>query len=276
MADLEQICKLAHDERIRVGMLDTKEKNEALLAVADALLANADAIIAANKKDMERAKENNMPQGLQDRLLLNHERIEGMADGLRQIAKLDDPIGEVISMKKRPNGLSIGKKRVPMGVIGIIFEARPNVTSDAFGLCFKSGNCAILKGGSDAIDSNIAIVNTMKAALKEKGIPEGALALIESTDREDTNRFMKMKQYVDLLIPRGGAGLIRACTENARGPCIQTGTGICHVYVDKDADQAMALRIIENAKTSRPSVCNAEEVCLVHKEIAAEFLPLSA
>ena len=196
-----------------------------------------------------------------------------MADGLCQIAKLDDPIGEVLSMKKRPNGLTIGRRRVPIGVIGIIFEARPNVTSDAFGLCFKAGNCAILKGGSDAICSNTAIVNVMKQALVQHQIPTGALSLITATDRETTARFMKMKEYVDLLIPRGGSGLIQSVVENATIPVIETGTGNCHVYVDESADLDMALSIIENAKTQRIGVCNACESIVVHRAIAEAFLP---
>lgn len=274
MMNLEELCRKAHEDRIKVGMLDTEVKNKTLLAAAEALLTHESEILAANEKDMERARERNMPQGLQDRLKLNHDRIEGMADGLRQIAKLDDPIGEVLSMKKRPNGLIIGKRRVPIGVIGIIFEARPNVTADAFGLCFKSGNCAILKGGSDAIHSNIAIVSAMQEALRENQIPEGALSLIESTDRETTNQFMKMKQYVDLLIPRGGSGLIRSVVENATIPVIETGTGNCHIYVDQYADLDMAVNIIKNAKTQRIGVCNACESIVVHRAIAKEFLPM--
>ena len=271
---LEELCRQAHEARIKVGMLDTDLKNETLRAAADAILAHEEEILKANDLDMERARSKSMPQGLQDRLKLNHERLLGMADGLRQIAKLDDPIGEVMSMIKRPNGLIIGKRRVPIGVIGIIFEARPNVTADAFGLCFKSGNCAILKGGSDAINSNTAIVRAMQEALDEKGIPDGALSLIESTDRETTNRFMKMKKYVDLLIPRGGSGLIQSVVENATIPVIETGTGNCHIYVDQYANLDMALSIVENAKTSRVSVCNAAESLLVHKAVAKEFLPM--
>ena len=270
---LEELCRQAHEARIKVGMLDTDLKNETLRAAADAILAHEEEILKANDLDMERARSKSMPQGLQDRLKLNHERLLGMADGLRQIAKLDDPIGEVMSMIKRPNGLIIGKRRVPIGVIGIIFEARPNVTADAFGLCFKSGNCAILKGGSDAINSNTAIVRAMQEALDEKGIPDGALSLIESTDRETTNRFMKMKKYVDLLIPRGGSGLIQSVVENATIPVIETGTGNCHIYVDEFADQDMAVNIIKNAKTQRIGVCNACESIVVHRSIAKEFLP---
>ena len=257
--DLEELCKRAHDVRIKAGMLDTKVKNETLNKAADALLAHETDILAANAIDVKNGQERNMPAGL--------------LDGLRQIAKLDDPIGEVLSMKKRPNGLMIGKKRVPIGVIGIIFEARPNVTSDAFGLCFKSGNCAILKGGSDAIHSNIAIVSAMQEALREMKIPDGVLSLIEATDHETTNRFMKMKQYVDLLIPRGGRGLIQTVVNEATIPVIETGTGNCHVYVDDSADFDMAVNIIRNAKTQRIGVCNACESIVVNRAIAKEFLP---
>ena len=272
-AKLQELCRQAHEDRIRVGMLDTDTKNRTLELAADALMAHEQEILEANAIDMERGRERNMPQGLLDRLKLDHDRLLGMADGLRQVAKLEDPIGEVMSMRKRPNGLIIGKVRVAIGVVGIIFEARPNVTSDAFGLCFKSGNCAILKGGSDAIHSNIAIVSAMQEALRRMNIPKGALSLIESTDRETTNAFMKMKDYVDLLIPRGGRGLIQSVVNNATIPVIETGTGNCHVYVDQFADQEMAVNIIKNAKTQRIGVCNACESIVVHRAIAKEFLP---
>ena len=271
--NLEELCKRAHDVRIKAGMLDTNVKNETLRKAADAILAHETDILAANASDVKNGQERNMPAGLIDRLTLNHDRLVGMADGLRQIAELDDPIGEVLSMKKRPNGLMIGKKRVPIGVIGIIFEARPNVTSDAFGLCFKSGNCAILKGGSDAIHSNIAIVSAMQEALREMHIPDGVLSLIEATDHETTGKFMKMKQYVDLLIPRGGRGLIQTVVNEATIPVIETGTGNCHVYVDDSADFDMAIDIIKNAKTQRIGVCNACESIVVNRAIAKEFLP---
>ena len=271
--NLEELCKKAHDVRTKVGMLNAEIKNRTLCKAADALLAHEEEILLANEKDMENGRKNNMPEGLLDRLALNHDRILGMADGLREIAKLDDPIGEVLSMKKRPNGLIIGKRRVPIGVIGIIYEARPNVTADAFGLCFKSGNCAILKGGSDAIHSNIAIVSAMQEPLLSMEIPDGALSLIEQTDRETTNQFMKMKQYVDLLIPRGGNGLIQSVVNNATIPVIETGTGNCHVYVDEFADFDMAINIIKNAKTQRIGVCNACESIVVHRAVAKEFLP---
>ena len=232
MTDLQNLCKSAHEARITMGTLDTDLKNKVLKAAADSLMAAEKEILEANAVDVANAKEKLMAEALIDRLTLNHERLEGMADGLRQIAKLADPIGEVLSMNKQPNGLIIGKRRVPLGVIGIIYEARPNVTADAFGLCFKSGNCVILKGGSDAINSNIAIVKALKAALSDNGIDDGVLSIIESTDRETTNEFMKMDQYVDLLIPRGGAGLIQNVVKNSTIPVIETGTGNCHVYVD--------------------------------------------
>ena len=272
-AKLQELCRQAHEDRIRVGMLDTDTKNRTLELAADALMAHEQEILEANAIDMERGRERNMPQGLLDRLKLDHDRLLGMADGLRQVAKLEDPIGEVMSMRKRPNGLIIGKVRVAIGVVGIIFEARPNVTSDAFGLCFKSGNCAILKGGSDAIHSNIAIVSAMQEALRRMNIPKGALSLIESTDRETTNAFMKMKDYVDLLIPRGGRGLIQSVVNNATIPVIETGTGNCHVYVDQFADQEMAVNIIKNAKTQRIGVCNACESLVVHENIKDALLP---
>ena len=271
--NLEELCKRAHDVRIKAGMLDTNVKNETLRKAADAILAHETDILAANASDVKNGQKRNMPAGLIDRLTLNHDRLVGMADGLRQIAELEDQIGEVLSMKKRPNGLMIGKKRVPIGVIGIIFEARPNVTSDAFGLCFKSGNCAILKGGSDAIHSNIAIVSAMQEALREMHIPDGVLSLIEATDHETTGKFMKMKQYVDLLIPRGGRGLIQTVVNEATIPVIETGTGNCHVYVDDSADFDMAINIIKNAKTQRIGVCNACESIVVNRAIAKEFLP---
>ena len=252
--------------------LSTASKNEALLKAADYLEQYQEEILSANEKDIELARENRMPEGLVDRLMLNKDRILGMSEGLRQVARLDDPIGAVSEMKKRPNGLMIGKKRVPLGVIGIIYESRPNVTADAFALCFKTGNAVILKGGSDAIHSNEAIVKVLCRALKDCRIPESALQLIKVTDRETASRFMKLKQYVDVLIPRGGAGLIRAVVENSTIPVIETGTGNCHIYVDETADLTMAVEIINNAKTQRIGVCNACESIVVHEKIEKEFL----
>lgn len=273
MNDLEKICADAYEARVKIGTLDTDIKNKVLNDAADNLLKAEKEILEANNRDVATAEENMKAKSMIDRLSLDHDRLLGMADGLRQIAKLADPIGEVMSMAKRPNGLIIGKRRVAIGVVGIIFEARPNVTSDAFGLCFKTGNCVILKGGSDSINTNIAIVKALKKALTDNLVSAAALALIESTDRETTNAFMKMDQYVDVLIPRGGAGLIQNVVKNATIPVIQTGTGNCHVYVDKDADFDMAVNIINNAKTQRISVCNACESIVVHSAIAEEFLP---
>ena len=254
--------------------LSTNKKNEVLLAVADKLVKDAQTLINANRLDVETGKRNHMPEGLIDRLLLTESRIEGMAEGLRQVAALDDPVGEVTGMKKRPNGLLIGQKRVPLGVIGIIYEARPNVTADAFALCFKTGNVVILKGGSDAIHSNEAIVNCIRETLNEQGVTEDAIQLISDTSRETAAEFMKMNQYVDVLIPRGGRGLIKAVVEQSTIPVIETGTGNCHIYVDETADLEMAADIIMNAKTQRVGVCNACESTLVHRKIAKEFLPL--
>ena len=254
--------------------LSTNKKNEVLLAVADKLVEDAQTLLSANRLDVETGKRNHMPEGLIDRLLLTESRIEGMAEGLRQVAALDDPVGEVTGMKKRPNGLLIGQKRVPLGVIGIIYEARPNVTADAFALCFKTGNVVILKGGSDAIHSNEAIVNCIRETLNEQGVTEDAIQLISDTSRETAAEFMKMNQYVDVLIPRGGRGLIKAVVEQSTIPVIETGTGNCHIYVDETADLEMAADIIMNAKTQRVGVCNACESTLVHRKIAKEFLPL--
>ena len=254
--------------------LSTNKKNEVLLAVADRLVKDAQTLISANALDVEEGKRNQMPEGLIDRLLLTENRIEGMAEGLRQVAALDDPVGEVTGMKKRPNGLLIGQKRVPLGVIGIIYEARPNVTADAFALCFKTGNVVILKGGSDAIHSNEAIVNSIRETLKEQGVTENAIQLISDTSRETAAEFMKMNQYVDVLIPRGGRGLIRAVVEQSTIPVIETGTGNCHTYVDETADLQMAADIIINAKTQRVGVCNACESLVIHRDIANQFIPL--
>lgn len=272
--ELIEICKKAKKVKYEIQCLTTKEKNDALLAVADKLVAEADSIIAANAKDYERGLSNGMHKGLLDRLLLDKKRIEAMAEGLRQVAALPDPIGEVIDSFSRPNGLQIKKVRVPMGVIGIIYEARPNVTADAFALTFKAGNAVVLKGGSDAIDSNIQIANVMRAALSECGINPDAIQLIEDTDRAVTTKFMQMNEYIDVLIPRGSARLINAVVENSTIPVIETGTGNCHIYVDKDADIDKAIPIIINAKTQRIGVCNAAESLVVHEDIKDKFLPL--
>ena len=271
--ELEELCKRAKEASRLTATLGTQAKNEALLAVADALLAHDAEIIAANEKDLCCGRENHMPQGLLDRLLLDKGRIAQMAEGLRQVAALEDPIGEVISMKQRPNGLRIGQKRVPLGVVGMIYEARPNVTVDAFGLCFKTGNAVILKGGSDAISSNIAIVSVIAETLAACGLPKEAVSLIEDTSRETAAAFMKMNEYVDVLIPRGGAGLIRAVVNQATIPVIETGTGNCHIFVDESADLDMAVSIIMNAKTQRIGVCNACESLVLHENIVDALMP---
>ena len=273
---LNTLGKNARNAEVLVRNLSANEKNEELLKVAEALTENADTLTAANTLDVENGRKNNMPEALVDRLLLTGDRIRGMAEGLRQVAALEDPVGEVLGMKKRPNGLMIGQKRVPLGVIGIIYEARPNVTADAFALCFKTGNVVILKGGSDAIHSNEAIVKCIREVLREQGITEDAIQLITDTSRETTAEFMKMNQYVDVLIPRGGRGLIKAVVENSTIPVIETGTGNCHIYVDETADLQMAADIIMNAKTQRVGVCNACESVLVHEKVKDEFLPVLA
>lgn len=254
--------------------LTTAQKNQALICAADALVQESARLLAANEKDCLRAKENGMATGLLDRLTLTDARIEAMAEGLRQIANLPDSVGEVMESFDRPNGLHIEKVRVPMGVIGIIYEARPNVTADAFGLCFQTGNAVILKGGRDAFYSNQAVTAVIGETLAAEGIDRNAIQLIENNDRAVTTAFMKLKEYVDVLIPRGGAGLIRSVVENSTIPVIETGTGNCHIFVDESADFEKAIPIIINAKTQRIGVCNACESLLVHEKIADDFLPL--
>ena len=273
---LEKMGQKAKDAETVLRNLSTGEKNAALEAVAAALVASSDEILEANAIDVKNGRENHMPEGLIDRLMLDKGRIGGMADGLRQLVGLEDPIGEVTGMKKRPNGLLIGQKRVPLGVVGIIYEARPNVTSDAFGLCFKTGNVVILKGGSDAIHSNTAVVKCIREALRQCGITENAIQLIEDTSRETAAEFMKLNQYVDVLIPRGGKGLIRAVVDQSTIPVIETGTGNCHIYVDETADLKMAADIVINAKTQRVGVCNACESLLVNRRVKDAFLPVLA
>lgn len=271
--ELLEICQNAKRLTGRIGTLDTPSKNQALIETAKGLVEDADFILAANAVDVENGKKNGMPEGLVDRLLLTKERIEQMAEGIRQIAALDDPIGEVLFEKKRPNGLMIGKKRVPLGVVGIIYEARPNVTADAFALCFKTGNVVILKGGSDAISSNIAIVASIRKSLERCKLSKEIVNLIEDTSRDTASAFMKMNEYVDVLIPRGGAGLIKAVVNQATIPVIETGTGNCHVFVDESADFEMAVKIIMNAKTQRIGVCNACESLVIHEKIVDKFMP---
>ena len=273
-AKLEVMGQQAVTAKYLLQKLSTEEKNHALCKAAEMLCAMQEEILEANAVDIANGEKNGMHPGMIDRLRLTAERIKAMAEGLQQIAELPDCIGEVMERFTRPNGLIVEKRRVPLGVIGIIYESRPNVTADAFGLCFKTGNAVILKGGSDAIHSNIAVVKVLKKALAQCGITEDAVQLIEDTDRSVTAEFMKMNQYVDVLIPRGGAGLIRSVVENSTIPVIETGTGNCHVYVDKNADLDMALKIIYNAKTRRIGVCNACESLVIHKDIADKAIPM--
>lgn len=276
MMDLNLMGKKAVEAKYEMQKLTTEEKNKALEAAAKALTENSDLILKENEKDILAGESNGMHAGLLDRLRLTKERIEAMAEGLLQISALADPVGEELESFERPNGLLIKKRRVPLGVIGIIYESRPNVTADAFGLCFKTGNAVILKGGSDAIHSNLEITRVLREALKASGITEDALQIISDTDRTVTSAFMKLNQYVDVLIPRGGAGLIRAVVENSTIPVIETGTGNCHVFVDESADPEMAVKIIMNAKTQRIGVCNACESLLIHENIKDTFLPVLA
>lgn len=271
--ELEQMGKLAKEASRNLIKLSKPVKNTCLLAVADNLIDNTEVILEANKKDLEKGRENHMPESLLDRLCLTKERILGIAEGVRQVAALEDPVGEVISMKERPNGLMIGKKRVPLGVIGMIYESRPNVTVDAFSLCFKTGNAVILRGGSDAIHSNTALVTIIRKSLEENQVTPDAVFLLEDTSRKTASKMMQLNEYIDVLIPRGGAGLIRSVVQNATVPVIETGTGNCHVYIDQTADVNMAVSIVKNAKLQRLGVCNACESLVVHKDIAKEVLP---
>lgn len=268
----QELLEGAKAAKTAAAALSTQEKNRLLLAMADSLVRSEEDILSANDRDVEAARATISPVMI-DRLRLTSERIAAMAEGLRAVAALPDPVGDVLSEITRPNGLAIRKVRVPMGVVAIIYESRPNVTADAAALALKSGNVCVLRGGKEAIHSNTAIVAALRAALRENGAPETLVNLVQDTTRASSTQLMEARGLVDLLIPRGGAGLIRACVENAKVPCIETGTGICHVYVDKAADLDMAVRIVYNAKTSRPSVCNAEEVCLVHRDVAPVFLP---
>lgn len=276
MTDLQTLGAAARRAARTLMCMDTETKNRALLAMADALIHASAEILAANREDLAAGERGGLTWAFLDRLALTEARIGGMADGMRQVAALPDPVGRVLSETVRPNGLRLTKVAVPIGVIAVIYEARPNVTADSAALCLKSGNAVILRGGREAIRSNTAIVRVMRAALRGAGVPEDAVTLIEDTDRAVTQALMRLNGYVDLLIPRGGAGLIRAVVENATVPVIETGAGTCHVYVDRDADVNMAADIVYNAKTSRPSVCNAAECLLVDREIAAAALPVIA
>ncbi len=273
MRSTKEILSDAKNAVKDASLLTSEQKNNALLAMADALEENADVIIRANTEDVEAAK-NKLTDVMIDRLSLSEDRIKGMADGIRDVVKLSDPVGKVLNIINRPNGLVIKKVSVAMGVVAMIYESRPNVTSDAAALCLKSGNVCVLRSGKDAIKSSFEIVKAMRKGLNKVGVSEKLINIIEDTSHESANELMTATGYVDLLIPRGGAGLISACVANAKVPCIQTGTGICHVYVDESANLNNALNIIENAKTSRPSVCNAEEVLLVNEKTAEEFLPM--
>lgn len=266
-------AEAAHKAACALGVVSAAVKNKALLAMADALLAKTDFIIGANDRDMQAARENGMKESMQDRLRLTPERIEGMAEGLRQVAALPDPVGNVIGGQMLANGLKITKVRVPLGVIGIIYEARPNVTADAIGLCLKSGNAVVLKGGSEAMQSNMAVAGVLTEAAEAAGIPQGAIQFIDTADRAAVTALIKLNDFVDVVIPRGGAGLIKAVVQNATVPVIETGSGVCHTYVDAAADCVMARKIAFNAKVQRPSVCNAMETLLVHKDVAGKFLP---
>lgn len=274
MLSIYELGKRAKEASYDLGIASTTEKNKALESMANALINNTNEIIKANKEDLDRAVQKGTSKAMLDRLSLNESRIEDMAKGLRELIALEDPIGEVIEMWKRPNGLQIGKQRVAMGVIGIIYEARPNVTCDAAGLCLKTGNAVILRGGSEAINSNKAIVKILANAIKEAGLPEFSIQLVEDTSRETALEMMKLNEYIDVLIPRGGAGLIQTVVKNATVPVIETGVGNCHIYVDEDCDFDMARDIIINAKTSRPAVCNAAEKMIINENIANDFLPI--
>ncbi|WP_285823790.1 glutamate-5-semialdehyde dehydrogenase [Schaedlerella arabinosiphila] len=266
----------AKDASRLCAKLGTQAKNRGLLAVAGELRSQSAYLLEENEKDLKAAKEKGVKQSLIDRLRLTEQRISDMAEGLTQVAALEDPIGEVLSMKNRPNGLRVGKKRVPLGVVGIIYESRPNVTADAFGLCFKTGNAVILRGGSDAIHSNLAVTKVIKEGLEKENLPQDAILLVEDTSRATVGEMMKLHQYIDVLIPRGGAGLIANVVENSTVPVIETGTGNCHIFVDASADIGRAAEIIENAKTQRMGVCNACESLVIHEAAAEKALPLIA
>ena len=274
--ELKELGKAAAAVKYDLACMPEEEKNRALLAAAEGLIRDEDRILSANAKDVADGEAKGMHPGLVDRLRLTGDRIRAMAEGLRQVSALPDPVGEVLDSFIRPNGLRIEKRRVPLGVIGIIYESRPNVTADAFGLCFKAGNACILKGGSDALSSNLAISESIRTSLAECGIKPDAVQLITDTDRAVTEQFMRMNEYVDVLIPRGGAGLIRAVVEHSTVPVIETGTGNCHIYVDEYADLAKAVPIILNAKTQRIGVCNACESLVIHEAVRERFLPVLA
>lgn len=271
---IEQLGEKALEAKRKIATASTGEKNKVLEAIAQVLLENSDAILAENEKDITNARDNGISETMVDRLRLTKERTKGIADACMELVNLEDPVGEVLQGSVRPNGMRITKVRVPMGVIGIIYESRPNVTVDAGALCLKSGNAAILRGGKEAIHSNMILVNLMQRALETSGFAKETIQLVEDTSREVSTQMMQANGYIDVLIPRGGAGLIQAVVQNATVPVIETGTGNCHIYVDDSADLEMAVQITDNGKTQRPSVCNALETCLVHKDVADKFLPM--
>lgn len=273
MKDVIALAQEAKKAGYLLGILGEEQKNKALFLMAEALLSSEEEILAANERDLQRAREKGTGSAMLDRLALNSARVAGMAEGIRKVAALKDPVGEVMERFTAPGGMEIEKRRVPFGVVGIIYEARPNVTSDAAALCIKTGNAVVLKGGSEAIESNLAVARALQAALKKAGLPEAAIGMVEDTSREAAKAMMQANGLIDVLIPRGGAGLIRAVVQNATVPVIETGVGNCHVYVDESAELSMAERIVINAKTSRPAVCNAIESLLVHESLAEEFLP---
>ncbi len=273
--ELLEKSKLAKEASAKLNILSTYVKDQTLAKMAQFLMENKNEILEANSKDIQRAKLAGMKEALVDRLLLTEARVEGMANGLLQVKSLPDPIGEILSGGKRPNGMEITKIRVPFGVVGIVYESRPNVTADAAGLCLKTGNAVILRGGSDAIESNKVIVKILKKAIAESGLPEGTLNLIEDTDREAVKGLLRMNQYVDVIIPRGGSGLIQMVLQNSTVPVIETGIGVCHLFVDEGSNLTMAREILINGKTTRPGTCNTLETLLVHRSVAKEFLPIA-
>ncbi|RJS75385.1 glutamate-5-semialdehyde dehydrogenase [Candidatus Bathyarchaeota archaeon] len=268
-----EMCKKAKEASYELAKLSTETKNKALYNMAEALERNVEEILEANRKDVEASRKKGVKEALIDRLILNEKRVAGMANCLREVAELPDPVGEIVKTWSRPNGLIIGQLRVPLGVVAVIYESRPDVTSDASGICLKSGNAVVLRGGSDAINSNVTIGKILRQAAVKSGIPEGAIQVVPVTDRAAAVELMTMRDYVDVLIPRGGAGLIRAVVENAKVPVIETGTGNCHIYVEKDADLKRAIDIIINAKCQRPGTCNSAEKVLVHRDVASRFIP---
>ncbi len=276
MGELQEKGRLAKEASYRLAVMTTAEKNKGLLAMAAGLEQACDEILSANEQDMQRAREKGQPQAFLDRLLLTESRVQDMADGLRAVAELPDPVGHVEEMWLNKDNLQIGKVAVPLGVIGMIYEARPNVTADAAALCLKSGNAVLLRGSGDAIQSNLKIAAVLSAAAEQAGIPKGAIQLVEDTSRETVNAMLKLNEYLDVLIPRGGAGLIQNVVKNATVPVIETGVGNCHIYVDETADLDMAVQIILNGKVQRPGVCNATESLLVHKAVAVKLLPMAA